>query len=66
MIPQLKELSDYGVNGAWIDGECWAVEPDYGKESLKRFREETGIMKFQNPPQTNTILISGIYPRPFP
>ena len=43
MIPQLKELSDYGVNGAWIDGECWAVEPDYGIESVKKFREETGI-----------------------
>ena len=25
MIPQLKELSrDYKVDGAWIDGECWA------------------------------------------
>jgi hypothetical protein len=43
MIPQLKELSDYGVDGAWIDGECWAVEPDYGEESLKQFTKETGI-----------------------
>jgi hypothetical protein len=43
MIPQLKELSDYKVDGAWIDGECWAVEPDYGKASLDRFRKETGI-----------------------
>jgi hypothetical protein len=43
MIPQLKELSDYGVDGAWIDGECWAVEPDYGEASLKRFTAETGI-----------------------
>ena len=43
MIPQLKELSDYGVDGAWIDGECWAVEPDYGELSVKRFTEETGI-----------------------
>jgi len=43
MIPQLKELSDYGVDGAWIDGECWAVEPDYGEASLKRFTNETGI-----------------------
>lgn len=44
MIPQLKELSrDYGVDGAWIDGECWAVEPDYGKASLERFTKETGI-----------------------
>ncbi len=38
MIPQLKELSSkYKVDGAWIDGECWAVEPDYGEASLKRF-----------------------------
>ena len=43
MIPQLKELSDYKVDGAWIDGECWAVEPDYGDASLARFTKETGI-----------------------
>lgn len=43
LIPQLKELSDYGVDGAWIDGECWAVEPDYGDASLQRFTKETGI-----------------------
>ncbi len=43
MIPQLKELSDYKVDGAWIDGECWAVEPDYGVASLARFTKETGI-----------------------
>lgn len=44
MIPQLKELSSvYHVDGAWIDGECWAVEPDYGEASLKRFTSETGI-----------------------
>jgi len=50
MIPQLKELSDYGVDGAWIDGECWAVEPDYGKESLRRFKEETGITEIPRSP----------------
>ncbi|MDZ7606549.1 MAG: hypothetical protein U5K79_13390 [Cyclobacteriaceae bacterium] len=44
MIPQLKELSSvYHVDGAWIDGECWAVEPDYGEASFKRFTSETGI-----------------------
>jgi len=44
MIPQLKELSSrYDVDGAWIDGECWAVEPDYGEASLSRFTLETGI-----------------------
>jgi hypothetical protein len=44
MIPQLKELSlDYNVDGAWIDGECWAIQPDYGRASLDRFTKETGI-----------------------
>jgi hypothetical protein len=43
LIPQLKELSDYGVDGAWIDGDCWATEPDYGEASLRRFAAETGI-----------------------
>jgi hypothetical protein len=43
LIPQLKELSDYKVDGAWIDGECWAVEPDYSDSSLSRFKKETGI-----------------------
>jgi hypothetical protein len=43
MIPQLKELSDYKVDGAWIDGECWAVEPDYSEASIARFTKETGI-----------------------
>ena len=43
LIPQMKELSDYGVDGAWIDGDCWAVEPEYGAASLERFTRETGI-----------------------
>jgi hypothetical protein len=43
LIPQMKELSDYGVDGAWIDGDSWAVEPDYGSASLSRFTRETGI-----------------------
>ena len=51
MIPQLKELSDYGVDGAWIDGECWAVEPDYGKASIKGFREATGITEIPKTPE---------------
>ena len=44
LIPQLKELNDvYGVDGVWIDGECWATERDYGERALKLFKEETGI-----------------------
>ena len=44
MIPQLKELRDeYGVDGMWVDGDCWEVYRDYSKAALKAFREETGI-----------------------
>jgi hypothetical protein len=44
LIPQLKELYDrYGVDGVWIDGECWATCHDYGKKVKAAFREETGI-----------------------
>ena len=39
LIPQMKEISDYGVNGAWIDGECWATNPDYSPELLEKFQK---------------------------
>jgi len=44
LIPQLRELAgDYGVDGAWVDGECWASMPDYGEAALEAFRGATGI-----------------------
>lgn len=43
LIPQLKEISDYGVDGVWVDGECWAVEPDYRPDVLAAFQQETGL-----------------------
>ncbi len=44
LIPQLKEISkDYQVDGAWVDGECWGVIPDYSEAALANFRRETGI-----------------------
>jgi len=43
LIPQMKEISDYGVNGAWIDGECWATQPDYSPDLLELFKKETSI-----------------------
>ena len=44
LIPQMKELSDvYHVNGAWIDGDCWAAEPDYSPQLLNEFSTKTGI-----------------------
>jgi hypothetical protein len=43
VIPQLKELSgDYKVDGAWIDGDCWAVETDYSEAAIKAWKQKTG------------------------
>jgi hypothetical protein len=43
LIPQLKEMADYGVDGVWTDGECWGAELDYSPAALAGFRQETGI-----------------------
>lgn len=44
MIPELKELSSiYHVDGAWIDGECWAVEPDYREDIVALWKQKTGL-----------------------
>jgi hypothetical protein len=38
MIPQLREVvTKYGVDGAWVDGECWATNPDYAKVVEDKF-----------------------------
>lgn len=38
MIPQLREAaSQYGLDGAWVDGECWATNPDYCDAALRAF-----------------------------
>lgn len=32
LIPQIKELiTEYGIDGAWIDGDCWAVFRDHSE-----------------------------------
>lgn len=50
LIPQLIELIDrYGVNGFWIDGDVWAVDPCYCPRCRKAFAEKTGL---KNPPET--------------
>lgn len=44
LLPQIKELIDnYKIDGAWIDGESWALELDYSKYMLEAFNSETGI-----------------------
>lgn len=40
LVPQLRELAgSYGVDGAWVDGECWATVPDYGEAAVRAFRD---------------------------
>jgi hypothetical protein len=52
LIPQMQELMDvYHIDGAWIDGECWGVAPDYSEKALAAFRDETGI---QTVPRTRS------------
>lgn len=44
LIPQLLELAgEYGVDGVWVDGECWASDPDYDPRVIEAFKKETGI-----------------------
>ncbi len=44
LIPQLRELAgDYGVDGAWVDGDCWASVPDYSEPAVKAFRQAAGV-----------------------
>jgi len=51
MIPQLKEaIARYDLDGAWVDGECWATNPDYGKAVARLFRQATGIGKLPKGP----------------
>jgi len=44
MIPQMLELIDrYQVDGFWVDGEIWAVEPCYCARCRQAFQKATGI-----------------------
>lgn len=44
LIPQLCEIAGkYGLNGAWVDGECWGIEADYDPDTVSAFEKETGI-----------------------
>jgi hypothetical protein len=42
-IPQIKELSQkYGVDGVWIDGDCWAVQADFSNNATQAYNKATG------------------------
>jgi len=52
LIPQLRELHDsYGVDGVWLDGECWATCQDYREDVLETFRELSGITEIPRKPE---------------
>jgi hypothetical protein len=51
MLPQLKEaVAKYDLDGAWIDGECWAVRPDWGEIPRQRFLAESGFARVPDYP----------------
>ena len=52
LLPQLRELATvYGVDGAWLDGECWASVPDYGATALRVFQNTTRNLQAPRGPQ---------------
>ncbi|MCR4440331.1 MAG: hypothetical protein QHJ34_13845 [bacterium] len=52
LIRQLKELADeYGIDGVWVDGDCWAVESDYSPRALEAFKAKTGIAEAPKSPE---------------
>ncbi len=52
LIPQLRELAGvYGVDGAWVDGDCWGATFDYGAEPVRQFCEATGAKAAPRGPQ---------------
>ena len=43
MIPQIKEVISYGVDGIWVDGDCWATKVEGSQKALDLFFDKTGI-----------------------
>lgn len=43
IIPQFQELArEYGVNGAWVDGDVWALRPDYSSWAQEAWKKQYG------------------------
>jgi hypothetical protein len=43
LIPQLKEVIElHDLDGAWVDGDCWATKLDYSPRAIEQWRQETG------------------------
>lgn len=40
LIPELLEMAlEYGLDGAWVDGDCWAAQPDYSKWAAEQYKQ---------------------------
>jgi hypothetical protein len=43
-IPELLEAAQkYDLDGSWVDGDCWAVQPDYCEASKREFASKSGL-----------------------
>lgn len=48
LIPQLIELAtEYRLDGAWVDGECWAAMEDYSPKALFEYSKTNGAIEFK-------------------
>ncbi len=51
LIPQVKELIDqYQIDGAWVDGECWAIERDYRFANFLTMHKQFGLERLPRSP----------------
>ncbi len=51
MLPQLREAAaKYDLDGVWVDGECWAVRPDWGEKARQLFLKATGLLRVPDYP----------------
>ena len=56
LIPQLREaITKYRINGAWVDGDCWATAPDYSEASLKNTSSRPAKNQFLHPRKRLTL-----------
>ena len=52
MIPELVEAArKYDLDGSWVDGDCWAVKPDYCDASQRKFAALTGMVTLPRKPE---------------
>ena len=44
MIEELTEVAlNYDLDGSWVDGDCWAIKPDYCEAAREKFFGKTNI-----------------------